>query len=169
MRFTKWGGLLHWHYPAEPLGTDGWGNWYGTREGAPIQRGDEPVQVQSHDFVTLIPATGWYVAAFNGEGNQRLDLYIDISTPPTVTGDLIEAVDLDLDVLRTRDGRVLLDDADEFAVHQVRYGYPEHVIAAAQAEADRLLAEVAAGAEPFGEAGRGWVARYVASAPENGR
>ena len=32
-------------------------------------------------------------------------------------------VDLDLDVIRMRDGGIL-DDEDEFAEHQVRYGYP---------------------------------------------
>ncbi|MEV6632966.1 DUF402 domain-containing protein [Actinoplanes sp. NPDC051470] len=163
MRFTKWGGKLHWHFPVTPLGTDEWGSWYGTPQGARIQRGHEPAQVQEHDFVTLIPAEGWYVAAFNTHANWRIDLYIDISTPPTITGDLIEAVDLDLDVLRARDGRVMLDDEDEFAAHQVRYGYPPHVITAAQTEADRLMAEVTAGAEPFTAVGRAWLARYAAS------
>ena len=33
-------------------------------------------------------------------------------------------VDLDLDVIRMRDGRIILDDEDEFEEHQVRYAYP---------------------------------------------
>ncbi|MFG1606907.1 DUF402 domain-containing protein [Actinoplanes sp. NPDC049265] len=164
MRFTKWGGRLHWHYAIEPLGTDAFGAWYGTRAGTTIQRGDEAPHIQKHDFLTLIPAEGWYVAAFNAEADERTELYIDISTPPTTTGTLIEAVDLDLDVIRTRDGRFILDDEDEFEEHQMLYGYPAHVIAAARAEADRLMAEVTAGAEPFGAVGRAWLARYVPAA-----
>ena len=160
-RFTKWGGRLHWHYPLEPLGVDEWGTWFGTRAGVAMQRGDEPPVVQPHDFVTLVPADGWYVASFNGESDHGAELYIDISTPPTISDALIEAVDLDLDVIRARDGRIILDDEDEFAEHQVLYAYPAHVIAAAQTEADRLMAEVTAGAEPFGEVGRAWLARYA--------
>jgi uncharacterized protein len=67
-------------------------------------------------------------------------------------------VDLDLDVLRLRaDQRVLLDDEDEFAEHQVRYCYPANVISNAEAAAAWLLDAVSAKAEPFGAAYRRWL------------
>ncbi|WP_180935649.1 DUF402 domain-containing protein [Nocardioides ungokensis] len=37
---------------------------------------------------------------------------------------MLRAVDLDLDVVRGRTGRVWIDDEDEFAEHRVRFGYP---------------------------------------------
>jgi uncharacterized protein len=66
-------------------------------------------------------------------------------------------VDLDLDVIRRRDGRLLLDDQDEFAEHQVRYGYPAEVIRQAEQAAAWLLAAVGANAEPFGLAYQAWL------------
>ena len=161
MRFTKWGGRKHWTYPMEPLGRDEWCWWFGGRAGIRLQRGDEPPIIQGHDFVQLIPDGGWYVAAYNGTANTRLALYVDVTTPPTITGDVIEAVDLDLDVLRMRDGRVLLDDEDEFEEHQVRYGYPPEIVDGARASADRLMAAVRGGTEPFGLVGDNWLARYA--------
>ena len=46
-------------------------------------------------------------------------------------------------------GEVFVDDEDEFAEHQVAFGYPAHVIEAAQASCDELLAAVRAGLPPY--------------------
>ena len=51
----------------------------------------------------------------------------------------LDAGDLDLDVVRELDGRVWVDDEDEFAEHQVSFGYPPEVIDAARASTDRLV------------------------------
>jgi hypothetical protein len=66
-------------------------------------------------------------------------------------------VDLDLDVIRYRNGKVLLDDEDEFAEHQVTLGYPEDVIEKALATAKWLMDAVEQRREPFGAAGRPWL------------
>ena len=66
--------------------------------------------------------------------------------------------DLDLDVLRLRqDGEVLLVDEDEFADHQVRYGYPAEVIRRAEQAAAWLLEAIRARAEPFGTGYQRWL------------
>ncbi|WP_229072609.1 hypothetical protein [Actinoplanes sp. DH11] len=58
MRFTKWGGRLHWCYPLEPLGSDEHGHWFGARAGILLRRGDEEPVRQRHDFLTLVPSAG---------------------------------------------------------------------------------------------------------------
>ena len=162
VRFTKWGGKSHWHFPAEALGQDEHGWWLGTRAGVPIQRGNEPPITYAWDFVTLIPAAGWWVAYWNGDLNRQTAVYVDVSTAPVIGPDRVEAVDLDLDVIRERDGSVHLVDEDEFAEHQVRYGYPADVIAQAVAAADELVAMVTGRQGPFGDAGENWLAGYSA-------
>ena len=57
-----------------------------------------------------------------------IDLYVDMTTPPAWDGDVLRAVDLDLDVVRGRTGRVWVDDEDEFAAHRGPYGYPTAVV-----------------------------------------
>ena len=53
-------------------------------------------------------------------------------------------IDLDLDVVRRRaTGLVELRDEDEFAEHRARFGYPDDVVAEAQAAAGWLLAHSA--------------------------
>jgi protein associated with RNAse G/E len=159
MRFTKWGGRLHWHYPVVSLGTDRHGWWLGGPEGTSFRRGDEEPIVRQHDYVMLVPAEGDWIATWHM--GSETEIYVDVTTRPARNGDIIEAVDLDLDVIRFRDGRVMLVDEDEFAEHQVQLGYPAEVIARAQATADDLLARVSTAAEPFGRAGHDWLARFI--------
>ena len=67
-------------------------------------------------------------------------------------------VDLDLDVIRLRaDQQVLLLDEDEFAEHQVRYGYPADVISEAEQAAAWLRHAISSGAEPFASQYRSWL------------
>ena len=66
--------------------------------------------------------------------------------------------DLDLDVLRVRaSGQVMLVDEDEFAEHQVRYGYPAEVISNAQQAAAFLQLAISNGAEPFASRYLAWL------------
>jgi protein associated with RNAse G/E len=76
-------------------------------------------------------------------------VYVDVTVPPTWSDATVIAVDLDLDVVRELDGRVWIDDEDEFAEHQVTLGYPADVVAAARASADRLVALLGAGHPPY--------------------
>jgi uncharacterized protein len=55
------------------------------------------------------------------------------------------------------DQRVIVVDEDEFAEHQVRYGYPADVISAAERATAWLLDAISAKAEPFGAAYRSWL------------
>ena len=67
----------------------------------------------------------------------------------TWSGTVVTAIDLDLDVVRLSDGEVFVDDEDEFAEHQVEFGYPAEVIAAARASGDRVHALVAGERAPY--------------------
>jgi hypothetical protein len=160
IRFTKWGGKRHWEFELEPLGDDEHGWWLGGRTGMTLRRGLEQPVVQPHDFVTLVPHRDWWVASFNGPGETHTDVYVDVTTAPVRSAHGVEAVDLDLDVIRLRDGTVEVWDEDEFAEHQVRYGYPAEVIERAQASCDDLVARLTAGQEPFVEVAAAWLRRF---------
>jgi protein associated with RNAse G/E len=89
---------------------------------------------------------------YSAHPEQAFELYVDITTPPVWHGDLVTAVDLDLDVIRRFDGTWFVDDEDEFAEHQVSYGYPADVVAAAEAECARVSEEIRSGATLFANA-----------------
>ena len=50
-------------------------------------------------------------------------------------------------------------DEDEFAEHQVQLAYPAELISQARQTCDWLVTAVSSRAEPFGQAGAGWLAR----------
>ena len=113
----------------------------------------------SRAYVLLIPWSRGWTMTCNAEPCWT-EPYIDITTvPPWVAGDQVEMVDPDLDVVRGFDGSAEIPDEDEFAEHQVRYGYPPEVTGHAERAATAMLAAVTSGTEPFGQACRNWLAK----------
>ena len=157
VEYTKWDGRLHWHCDADLLGEDEHGLWLGLPSGRLLQRGDEE-PVPCPGLVSLVPAHGRWIANFYVLGENSGTVYVDVTDEPMREGDIVRAIDLDLDVIRFPDGRVVLDDEDEFAEHQKLFGYPPDIISAAEATARDLLTAVTNRDEPFGIASDRWAA-----------
>ncbi|HET6296324.1 MAG TPA: DUF402 domain-containing protein [Kribbella sp.] len=145
--YRKYDGKLHWHQWMQYLGEDQYGVWLGALANSVSQRGSEPEVTHASAYVQLFPRDRWFTAIFNDEPRST-EIYCDITTPVEFGEEEIRMIDLDLDVIKRRDGTVFVDDEDEFADHQVKYAYPAEVIAAAQASCDWLVPAVAA-EEPF--------------------
>jgi hypothetical protein len=158
---TKWGGKPHWEIPATYLGRDEHGDWLGIPAGTVMRRpGMEAVAATAQ--VGLVPGAGTdveraWVATFHDEGGP-VRLYVDMATPPVWDGADVRSVDLDLDVIQEPDGRVWVDDEDEFAQHRVELGYPDDVVAMTTASRDRIRGLVESGGAPFDGSARHWFA-----------
>jgi uncharacterized protein len=163
--YRKYDGSLHWHMELGRLGRDEYGTWLGAPPGSQCQRGAEEPVIFEQAYVLLIPDGSWWTMSCNAE-LAWTELYIDITTVPRwLADDLVETVDLDLDVIRRWDGSSEILDEDEFAEHQIRYGYPPDVIARAERTAAEMLDAVAQYAEPFGLVGRRWLAAMPGQRP----
>jgi protein associated with RNAse G/E len=147
--YRKYDGALHWNMTMKWLGEDEYGAWTGAGANNTSRRGDGPVLTFEHPQVMLFPRGSWWTASFNA-APARVEIYCDVTTPVSwPTPHEVTMVDLDLDVCRTRDGRIAVLDEDEFAEHQVRYGYPADVIAQSVRAAAWLQVALADGTEPF--------------------
>ena len=166
---SKWGGRAHWEYDARVLGADEHGEWLGFPAGTHYSRpGNSFVSDGDHVGLVPVPVGGrrpWHLATFwrtAGDGWPLLEgsgvqMYVDVTTPAAWEGDVLRAVDLDLDVVRGFNGTVIIDDEDEFIEHQAELGYPADVIAAARASADELKVAVEAGRAPYDGTHLGWL------------
>jgi protein associated with RNAse G/E len=159
--FRKFDGTLHrraieWH-----LGEDEWGTWLGVPVGTEVHYVSAGVtRVDEHRGVRLVPRDGWFTALFFAP-TRALEMYCDITAPATWTGTAqVTMVDLDLDVTRTHRGKVDLLDEDEFAAHQVRYGYPAEVVRQAAEAAQHVLTACRGRVEPFGSHYVSWFDRF---------
>jgi hypothetical protein len=159
LTFRKYDGSLHWHGTLRRLGEDEHGLWLGWGRNHRMARGAEPPITMGAAYVQLIRPDEWWCGSFNA-APRSTEVYCDITTVAEWTApDEISLVDLDLDVLRFRDGRPpAIVDEDEFLEHQVRFGYPAEVIATARDTADRLLEAVRADEEPFKSVYHAWLA-----------
>jgi uncharacterized protein len=76
--------------------------------------------------------------------------YVNIATPAVWHDGTLRFIDLDLDVIWHADsGEVILDDEDEFELHQVRFGYPSDLIAQVRRAADEVRQLITRSAYPF--------------------
>lgn len=174
-RWRKWDGGPHWEHECVFLGSDEHGDWVGQRDGWRSARpGVDTVSLG--DNVTLVPPGGEYAATLNAT-HPRIAIYIDIAWDlrwdaatdadgiPTPTG-----IDMDLDVVRARDGRgIWIDDRDEWDEHRVRYGYPREIVDRLEDVAVALEADVRAERAPYdGATAAHWLAVLDAVAPGGG-
>ena len=164
----KWPDLPHWEFDALRLGVDGHGHWVGVPAGTWLSRPERGFHAWC-DHVVLIPHDAWWVATMYGDDADRpVDVYVDISTPSewSEADAPVRTVDLDLDVIRDPDGRVWVDDEDEFAEHQHSLGYPSDVIAAAETSCAEVLEAVRGLAGPFSGVHLDWIARLRSGRPQ---
>lgn len=162
----KWPDSPHWEFDCTWLGADGTGQWLGLRSGTWMSRPGAGMHA-SADHVVLVPHDDWWVATFYDDDPDRpFDTYVDITTPATWEGDVVRAVDLDLDVIRGTTGRTWVDDEDEFAAHRASLGYPDDVVSAALASCERVLPAVTADDPPYTRVtAAGWIAKLRSLAP----
>lgn len=168
VRFSKWGGHPHWEMDLRCLGTDEHGTWVGGAKGFWMSRpgmGLESVV----DVAILVPEDAPFVALFNGPGHDTCDIYVDVTTVPVWDREdeeaVVRAVDLDLDVYRDLAGATRIDDEDEFAEHQVSYGYPQETIDLARRSCLDVVAAIEAEDEPWRSVGHRWAYLAARSAP----
>jgi len=163
--YRKYGGTLHWNHPGTVLGEDEHGVWVAVPTGTLTRKGDEgPSHTWPTDSVILFPRSAWWTATFNSPPS-RVEVYIDITTVPEWHDTEVTMIDLDLDVIRMRDGRLYIDDEDEFAEHQLTLGYPPEIIVKAEETAQWLLQAVDRGLAPFAGTHTRWLTPGTPSSP----
>lgn len=161
---TKWGGRPHWEFDARVLGEDEHGLWLGFPSGTRYVRPGMDFRL-NRDHVGLVPAgAAWFLATFYAtEGDpwpqleSGVQVYVDMTTPAEWDGTTLRAVDLDLDVVRGFNGRVVVDDEDEFEEHRVALGYPVEVVAGARSSCEQVHAALVAAQAPYDGSHRRWL------------
>ena len=159
-RFTKWGGGEHWQWWGRYLEEDEFGRWFTAPSGTRCSRPGVSF-LEADPWVSLVPHGAGWVAGFYPAAKE-ISLYVDMTTParwrPLAPGPEgprweVTMVDLDLDVILTREGHLFVDDEDEFEAHRALLGYPPEVVSLAEHTAREVLRAVGEGTEPFATAG----------------
>jgi protein associated with RNAse G/E len=154
----KWGGRPHYRGEVVHLGDDEHGSWWWGAAGRTIFRGEEALFVTDQDALFLLVDGAWWSPTW-WLGHPEVECYVNIGTPYEL-GDRLVTTDLDLDVILWCDGRVETVDQDEFALHQVQYGYPAEVVERVARTAAEVHVAVERRDPPFdGVAARAWTAR----------
>ncbi|MDX1469045.1 MAG: DUF402 domain-containing protein [Acidimicrobiia bacterium] len=158
VQFLKNPDIIHWGFEASFLGEDEYGKWMAAPAGTKRWKGSEAFDATRSNAVFCAPHEGWWHLHYNGPNTANYTLFVDINTPPRWIGDdRYEMIDLDLDVGMTHDGEIVVEDEDEFELHQLSYGYSQEMIRGAL-EATRWVTDALADRkEPFFEVAESWL------------
>lgn len=163
-RNRKWDGAAHWTVPGYYLGADDYGHWVYQAAGAFVAKPGAAFLAESA-AVLLVPFDAHWVATFYDKDQpEGTSLYVDIVTDvkwaklERGNGWEMTLIDMDLDVI-VNNGRTWVDDEDEFAEHQIRYGYPAEVIQGMQSACDEVHRMVLAHEGPFDGRNVQWQAK----------
>ena len=153
----KWPDQPHYRHRGSVLGRDEHGVWVAVPP-QPFYLGERIAFHGKFWVAQLVPDDQPWWAAFFPPGDGAFDLYVDIGTVPEWSGTHAAMFDLDLDVLRYRDGRgAAIVDEDEFEAHAVEFGYPAELVTLAERAAAEVLARVGSAAAPFGPESLPWL------------
>jgi len=100
----------------------------------------------------LIPLSGWWMAQWTAEGTGAF-ISVEVCTPPALLGGEWQFVDLELDPYRGPDGRVIVDDEDEFVAACAAGMIAPGEAVTARAAATEVAGWLDSGVEPFGQVG----------------
>lgn len=155
-------GFARWS--AYELGRDGFGLWLFTPPGSlfrsevggtvaecEVGQGARPSGLA---VLHLIPLSGWWMAQWTAEGAGGF-ISVEVCTPPTLLGGEWQFEDLELDLYRGADSRVIVEDEDEFAAAPAAGSITPKEAAAARRAADEVEGWLAGSVEPFGQVGWG--------------
>lgn len=92
----------------------------------------------------------WYnVFRFHRPDGTLRNWYCNVNLPPTLSGDVLDYVDLDLDLLIWSDFRIEVLDRDDFERNAETFGYPASVRAGAEQALAELRSMIDARKFPF--------------------
>lgn len=161
----KWGDLPHYEVEGVCLGDDEHGAWVATSRGMSIRRGGVELRVAREDGLYLLPRDTWWTVWFAEGLRWDFELYVDVCTPVVWEGPLAWCYDLDLDVIRRKDGRVEVVDEDELEEHAVTLGYPDDLVEGARASAASVRDLIERRVAPFDDTAAEWWSRREAAGP----
>lgn len=92
----------------------------------------------------------WFnIFRFHQPDGTFMFFYCNINLPPVFTGDTLDYVDLDIDLLvRSREDLTVLDEED-FERNRQRFGYGQEILSGASEALGELRRMIDAGAFPF--------------------
>jgi len=151
----KYPDRFHWQFAVNLLGEDEHGMWFHVPPRTPAMRGSEPRMIE-RGFVALAPVNDPWIAEFYMDSPTE-QIYVNIGTVPTIAKGVIRQIDLDLDVILTADGEVVVADEEEFAQRQVEFGYPRDLIEAAIQAAEDAVHRLTNRLAPFDGAADPWL------------
>lgn len=170
IEMSKFPGHRHYHFDGFFLGADEAGLWVAVPQGTYFDRPGHQFET-GFPQVILVPDGRPWIAHYFGlsaaGAPPRHAIYVDMTTLPFWNSDrtVLEATDLDLDVVLQNDGYLRIDDIDEFFVNKAEKSYPPEVAAMAAETCVEIYGALRQRSGAFDERFQEWLAQIGATSP----
>lgn len=96
----------------------------------------------------------WYnVFRFHHPDGRFQNYYCNINLPPSLTGNVLDYVDLEIDIIADDEGNYRILDEDEFCINAERHSFPSEVRANVGKSVEELITRIEKAQFPFDFAG----------------
>jgi protein associated with RNAse G/E len=147
---TKYDGSLHYRYMASVVHQEQGQLMLYQSPGMPIDCYRGQLTTQYHSLGVFWPNRFYNLEVVWHPDWRPHEHYVNIATPASWDDGTLRFVDLDLDVIwRADSGEVILDDEDEFELHQARFGYPRDLIEQARHNGEEVRRLMTCHTYPF--------------------
>jgi uncharacterized protein len=154
-RTVEWDRADRWRWAMRYLGADDDGIWLGAPAASLRIRPNGVVERIERSVVRLLPSVGLWCAMWNHL--EDLDVYVDVCARPEWDGGSCRVRDLQLDVVRYRDGTVRTLDEDEFEAARQRWRYSPRLVRQALEATRRLDTALREATPPFNASPLRWL------------
>lgn len=91
----------------------------------------------------------WYTAAMKIESGEIIEYYCNVAKPSILKGNTLSFIDLDLDLLKSKDEAWRVVDEDEFEENRIKLKYPFELQKQARVALEQLKSRALKGNFPF--------------------
>lgn len=154
---TKYDGSIHYRYPATLVRAEpNLLMLYGA-PGTLLESYRGPLRASAHTLELYWSDRFYNLLVLWHENWQPRMHYVNIATPATWDTGVLHFIDLDLDVIWDAAlNTIVVDDEDEFMLHQARFGYPAELVAQARQSSDEVRTMIAQRVYPFDGSLHAW-------------
>lgn len=154
----KYNEKLHYQWEASIIEhTDKYILVYGTPERKLIHYTKGKIYDCDTYSIEYYPLDDWFTVNIDIHDNGELDYYCNICMPAKFKQGNICFIDLDIDLIKNKQGDWTVVDEDEFEVNSIKMGYPKDIIENSKKSLNNLIFKIKQEEHPF----NGFLHKYI--------
>lgn len=150
VKVFKYGGTIHYEWESLLIeDTEDYVLVYGLPGRSLVHHTKEKVYQYDSYSIEYFPKNEWFTVNIDIYRNGNIEYYCNICMPPEFSNKEIKFIDLDIDIVRSIEGKWSVVDEDEYEVNSEKFKYPSTLKENVSQALDEILKKIEGKHFPF--------------------